>query len=128
MSRLKTLNLANNKIEDWDNLPLKLEGLHFEKNLLTEISPVVANLKKLTFLDLSFNQIVSIKFLDKINSLQILILKHNQIDSIKILSGLKNLQEIDCESNDIRDLSDLKAFQTCRMLKFLSVADNPVVK
>jgi internalin A len=61
-------------------------------------------LKTLTFLDLSFSEIIDVKPLAGLTNLTVLQLSSNEIRDIKPLTGLINLTNLDLGNNQISDV------------------------
>jgi hypothetical protein len=110
ISRLKKLNLLNNKIKI---LPPEIGSLHnlehldISQNRIRELHPTMRNLKKLTLLDASENQIEELQsWIGSLENLNHLNVSSNQI---KILLPsiylLKNLKLLNISGNQIEKLS-----------------------
>ncbi|CAK59158.1 unnamed protein product (macronuclear) [Paramecium tetraurelia] len=61
-------------------------------------------------------------------NLQILQLSRNQIRTLKHISGLKQLKELYLEKNNIKDIKELEYLKELYNLRVLSLIENPVVK
>ena len=83
-----------------------LESLSAPINRLQDIHPL-ANLMKLTFLDLGGNAISDVSPLAGLVRLEVLRLWRNQIVDVSPLAGLVNLKELWLNSNQIEDFSPL---------------------
>ena len=83
-----------------------LESLSAPINRVQDIHPL-ANLTKLTFLDLGGNAISDVSPLAGLVRLEVLRLWRNQIVDVSPLAGLVNLKELWLNSNQIEDFSSL---------------------
>ena len=86
---------------------------------------VLAKLSDLQSLELGFNQISDISFLEKLSNLQSLDLNENQIVDYSILSVLNSLQLLDLSSNQISDYSFLEKLSSLHSLglRFNQISD-----
>jgi internalin A len=100
----------------------KLTYLDLSGNQISDIKPL-SNLTKLTELHLSRNQISDIKPLSNLTNLTYLELEKNQISDIKPLSNLTNLTYLELEKNKI---SDIKPLSNLTKLTSLSLGNNPL--
>jgi internalin A len=93
-SNLKRFYLNNNKIELWQETSLNIS-------------------LKLEYLDLSFNRLKNIVFLEKnFYNLKHLILSNNEIEDIKPLSSLNNLINIYLSNNSIKNIDCLSSSES----------------
>jgi len=109
LTNLTMLTLNNNKITDITALSglVNLETLlTVGANEIVDIGPL-ANLTRLTRLDLAGNQIVDISALSNLANLTGLGLADNQIVDISALSGLTRLTQIWLANNQILDIDAL---------------------
>ena len=119
--RLKSLGLRQNLLvslmdgfpqtddcdDDADNILPNLEYLELYDNRLPEIEPILAKLTALTHLDLSFNLIPNIKYLETLTNLSSLYLCQNKISEIEGIATLKNLRILELGANRIKELDGL---------------------
>ena len=84
---------------------------------------LIINLKKLKYLDLSYNQIIDISALKDLTNLNTLYLDGNQISDISALKDLTNLNTLDLRNNQISDISTLEDLTN---LNTLDLSDNQI--
>lgn len=106
---LKHLCLANNLIKKIDHLVSlpNLQSLDLSVNKIAEINSFWvpgSNLDKLRTLNMSRNQIKSIKNLDHLTNLEVLDLQDNRITELTGLHKLTNLRNLNLQSNMIETL------------------------
>ena len=100
LSRLKYLSLRGTKSNKW-----------FIENLKG-----LMRLKKLTFLDLSYNQIQNVEPLGYLNQLRFLNLNDNDIQNLQPLRSLTNLEYLSLSHNQIENLQPLASLIELRSL------------
>ncbi|GAB5532349.1 MAG: leucine-rich repeat domain-containing protein [Roseivirga sp.] len=83
-------------------------GLNLMFKKLTEVPELIVDLKGLQTLDLRYNQISDISFLEKLTGLKELYLSRNQISDISFLEKLTDLQTLYLSGNQISDYSFLE--------------------
>ena len=108
-TNLTSLNLHDNqKISDISPLAnlTKLTTLNLGYNQLSDISPL-ANLTKLTALSLVWNQLSDISPLANLTKLTALSLYHNQVSDISPLANLTKLTHLSLFGNQVSDISPL---------------------
>ena len=108
IAKVVRLNAASMDIVDLTGLErfVNLEGLSAPINRARDIRPL-ANLTKLTFLDLRGNAISDVSPLAGLVRLEVLRLWRNQIVDVSPLAALVNLKELWLNSNQIGDFSPL---------------------
>ncbi len=94
-----------------------------DKDLTNEDIKELYKMKKLTILDLSFNNISDISTLSGLSNLISLVLNENQISDIGALSGLTNLEFLCLGNNQISDISALSELTNLNLLEF---SDNQI--
>ena len=78
-------------------------------------------------MNISFNKITNIIFVDNLINLETLIANNNEINSISSLVGLKNLKILDVHKNKLSyNISTMKTLGNIKSLKELRISDNPV--
>jgi Leucine-rich repeat (LRR) protein len=100
--------------EELDTLSLKEAG----DELL-----FLSGLKKLKFLDISWNQITDYSFFKDLNNLNSLDLSGNKITDYSFLKDLKSLNSLNLSRNNISDISFLKDLKS---LNSLNLIDNQI--
>lgn len=90
----------------------KLELLHIggDYNFSWNISDIgiLSKLKKLHFLNLSYNRISNIEPLDSLTQLESLIISSNDIHKIDVLGGLSKLTYLEISNNPVSDIRVLR--------------------
>lgn len=115
---LERLFLRQNQISDiefpeaWGE---HLEELEFYDNGITHVRGL-DNLKKLVWLDLSFNKIKHIRRIDHLTELNELFFVQNKISRIENLSTLTNLTNLELAANRIREIEGLDTLVNLREL------------
>lgn len=130
LSQLKYLDLSHNNLES-DALPLFIEMRHLTElnlsyNQLTRL-PTCTDCKNLSHLILSFNKINNMEndYFLTLPKLSLLILKCNKITEVcSNLGDLTNLAILDLSDNELRSLPDELA--TLFHLKTLFLGGNPI--
>jgi internalin A len=137
-THITELSLSSNywKRDDVNKSSKRVSSLNkLKPNFLTEIPQSVSSLRKLnkliccgeksyswhikdlfpinklvdlTYLDLSFNEISSVKNLHNLHNLKDLILHHNYIKTFDVIMNLKSLNNVDLHKNQIEVLPFLK--------------------
>lgn len=79
-----------------------------------------------TSVDLSCNEISSIKPLTNMVACRELMLNGNQISDLSPLSGLTALRKLSVADNQIRSVEQLSCLQSISTLKFLDLSSNPI--
>ncbi len=107
----------------------KMTLLNSSRNQLSDIS-VLKELKNLTQLDLSDNLISDISVLKELKKLTQLNLTWNQLSDISVLKELKNLTKLNLSGNQVSDISALKELKnlTVLHLSINGVSDISVLK
>jgi len=111
--KVRGLGLYQCKIQDLNCIiaPLKdlrnLSSLYLSNNQISELSGL-KDLSLLSRLDLSSNQIRELSGLKDLNNLSSLWLSSNEISELSGLKDLKQLTELDLSDNEIIELSGLK--------------------
>jgi len=128
LRQLTKLALSQNDIEDFSSLNflVKLTHLEIHSNYNSKgykILPSIKDLKQLTSLDISFNQISDISYLKDLKQLSELLLNVNQISDISYLKDLKQLTSLNISVNQINDISYLKDL---KQLTELNLSKNPI--
>ena len=103
-TNLKSLDLSNAEPTEGD-----------EPNAITDLTPI-SNLKNLTFLDLTYNNLSNIEPLKNLTQLEYLLLYGNNIEDISSLSSLINLKELELANNQVRDISALSGLVNLKTL------------
>ncbi|BDR54195.1 hypothetical protein KIMH_03060 [Bombiscardovia apis] len=111
LTKLQELALLNNQITDissidWSKLT-ELQKLHMSFNQITDLSPVTG-LSSLTYLNASYNQIVTTSDLNFPNLTE-LSLSSNKLSTIAQISwgNLTKLRTLNLDKNDITDISSI---------------------
>lgn len=93
---LRNLNLAHNQIECIENLNnMSLQWLQLQSNKISKCeSGVFLSLNRLISLDLSYNQLNSLKFFHRVHSLQEIDMTGNKIDCLMQLNYLRSLLKL----------------------------------
>lgn len=100
----------------------QLKGLILSKNDIKNLASL-SQLKHLTALDLSHNQISDIAALTELTELQGLFLNNNNVSDIGSLRGLKNLTYLGLSYNQIKKISPLKELDK---LNHLNLSSNKI--
>ncbi|KAH3670925.1 hypothetical protein OGAPHI_000636 [Ogataea philodendri] len=108
---LERLILRDNLLESVNGLKLiqnkeKLEELDLYDNRIKHISKHINEFTNLTVLDLSFNNIKTIKHLENLTKLEHLYFVQNRIKEIQNLDTLKNLKNLELGANRIEVISE----------------------
>ncbi|XP_042214742.1 dynein regulatory complex subunit 3-like isoform X2 [Homarus americanus] len=85
-------------------------------------------LSKLTWLDLSFNQISRISSLKSLRNLEVLALHNNLLRRLErgALQPLSHLQVLTLANNKIHDIDDVRTLRQVKCLASLNLANNPL--
>jgi len=113
------LNTLEEYLEKIKSLDYKFRGIIccFENNSVTSISfrrlynqdfSFLKELKNLTTLDLSHNELTDVSFLKELKNLTTLNLNCNRLTDVSFLKELKNLTKLDLRYNKLTDVSFLK--------------------
>lgn len=86
MTKLESLNVAHNKIENVEEL---------------------GKAENLTYLDISYNNISELPDLSKLKKVYFLDAAYNQLTDVSALSGMTELQTLNLSGNDIKDITPL---------------------
>lgn len=101
---------------------LELESIDLRYNKISELSPV-RNLKHLTHLDASLNNIETITSLENLFQLESLILSDNSIKQLDALKNLQNLTTLDVSNNhQIGEYIESIDFSNMTALNYLSMS------
>ncbi|EHA19344.1 hypothetical protein ASPNIDRAFT_47809 [Aspergillus niger ATCC 1015] len=114
---LRELKANDNNITNIEGI-FDLDGLlslQLRNNGLTTVDFGRAELTRLHDLDLSHNQLSSIRNLDSLPSLSALDLRYNQLDGLETTAALPNLQSLKLSNNILRTL-DVGAFPSLNLL------------
>lgn len=108
---LRNLNLAYNQIECIENLNnMNLQLLQLQCNKITKCEGgAFMNLIRLISLDLSYNQLNSLKFFHHVHNLQEINMTGNKIDclmQLNYLRGLLKLAKLDLKENPVASKPD----------------------
>lgn len=103
---MRDLNLAQNNIECIENLnKLNIQSLYLQKNKINKFEMgVLQTLRRLINIDVSYNQ----------------------LDTLKLFRDISNLQEINMMANQISCLMELNYLRTLPRLSKLDLKGNPV--
>ncbi|CRL08128.1 CLUMA_CG020988, isoform A [Clunio marinus] len=129
--RLKNLDLAYNEIWLIDpaiKLAPNIEELHLNDNKLKTISNL-RSLCHLNHLNLSGNMIESL--LDwhlKLGNISVLNLSCNQIQSLKGVSHLKSLRILDLSRNQIKDINEIENIAKLPVIEYISLNGNIIAQ
>ncbi|MGR3304262.1 MAG: COR domain-containing protein [Candidatus Scalindua sp.] len=115
LCEIKDLNRIISPLKDLK----KLTELALSENELSDISSL-QNLKNLTNLDLSSNELRDISPLKNLKKLTKLILWGNRINDISSLKDLKNLTVINLGFNKLRNISSLKELKNLTNLELIA--------
>jgi len=113
---LESLNIGNNKLEDFPEVLGFLSGLqrlHLFNNQLNNLSSsVLSGLQNLTFLNLNGNKLKTLpREINRLVSLQFLSVDHNHLSSVPTeICHLINLTELHLADNQISSLPEDMAF------------------
>jgi internalin A len=110
MSKLARFNASNNNITDIsviENLP-DLISFSAHINKITTLPEDFSNLKRLNYLDLSYNEILELPSMSGLDSLKTLYLRHNEISDMTPLDSLENLEVLSLGGNKIIKIPILK--------------------
>nr|XP_027232100.1 dynein regulatory complex subunit 3-like [Penaeus vannamei] len=105
-----------------------LTKLELSNNSITVIRGL-EKLTRLTWLDLSFNQIERIKVIrDACSLLEVLALHNNQLDRVdrRSLLALSKLQVLTLANNSISDIKDVRSLRVLEELASVTLAGNPM--
>lgn len=131
---LRYLNLSYNKIECIEKLNhLTIQSLHLEHNNIFEFEEGVnvgfQTLNRLTFVDLSYNQLSSLRLFRGATCLQDLCMFTNKVECVmelNYLRGLRHLTRVDLRDNPIT--SKPHYYKVCLdCMKYITVLDQNVV-
>ncbi|KAL5364900.1 hypothetical protein BJX96DRAFT_158188 [Aspergillus floccosus] len=114
---LRELNARNNKIRDIDGI-FGLDGLLTLKlgnNNLTAVDFEGAELTRLQELDLSRNQLISIRSIESLSALTTLDLSSNHLSTVDLASPLSNLRSLKLSNNQFYNL-DVGVFPSLTLL------------
>jgi Leucine-rich repeat (LRR) protein len=114
---LRELNARNNKIRDVDGV-FGLDGLLSLKlgnNNLTAVDFEGAELTRLQELDLSHNQLMSIRSIESLSALTTLDLSSNHLSTVDLASPLSNLRSLKLSNNQFYNL-DVGVFPSLTLL------------
>lgn len=120
---LRNLNLAYNEIECIENLNnLNLQILHLKNNQINRCETgVFQSMNRLVKLDVSYNQLSSLKFLHRVNNLQEVNMAENKLDCLMQLNHLRTLGKLiklDLRGNPVCNKSDYYRVSTNTSLIF----------
>uniref|UniRef100_A0A0X3PR34 Protein phosphatase 1 regulatory subunit 7 n=3 Tax=Schistocephalus solidus TaxID=70667 RepID=A0A0X3PR34_SCHSO len=123
LHQLEVVHLQHNNVRKIENAftdCAALKELRLDFNCISKVSSLTfEKCENLTVLDLSFNQLQSIEFLQKLPSLRELYLSNNQVESITPLMFCKNLTDLDLTANKIVEakegLSGLSSLQSVNL-------------
>lgn len=111
-----------------DSVSKTANYLNLQSNMLSQLSPNLILFTKLTVLDMSHNQLVSIHFISLLENLQTLGIANNRLTSDAIdeanLQDLQNLQKINLNGNEIEEFP--KSLCLIKQLTHLGLADNMI--
>lgn len=103
-----------------------VERLMMSENCIVEINDMTS-LKKLTHLSLSANQIADTGDLSLcLYKIVYLDLSQNQISTLKGFSNLKSLEGLDLSSNSVNELSEINYIVVLPNIDYLNLSGNPV--
>lgn len=133
LTKLQTLNFANNKLDNHytsieklevlANLDLSGNNIKDLNSLNNYLTNLTANRKtsKLTSLAVANNQISDIQILEGFSTLQTLNISNNEIDDISYISNNTSMNNLNISGNNIEDISVLSGL---RSLKTLTMSNN----
>ncbi|XP_060854807.1 uncharacterized protein LOC132932444 isoform X2 [Rhopalosiphum padi] len=129
-ANLKYLALRGTHLEALDNsilLAPSLTYLEAPRNLLTEVK-YIEKLECLDILNLSINRLTQVPILSDYGArnLTVLILSYNCINNLSGLSKLTNLKVLDLSNNMIVHHESISAVGDMAFLKYLNLSHNPV--
>ena len=121
---LKRLTIEDCSISNFSGVRVlkKLEYIDFSYNHIKDILPL-SNLTNLKVLNLSENEISDISVLVNLTNLEELHLWENQINDISVLENLTNLDKLNLSENEIKDIS---ALENLTNLKELNLSENKI--
>ncbi len=124
LSSLKTLDLSFNKIDNIDNFVVNDTLFDFEisKNLLWDLDWIGANFKGVRKLNVWFNKLTTLDWIEDLTWLLALHAYHNDISDISALKWLWQLIEIKLEFNQLKNVDVLEDFTK---LKHITLKYNP---
>lgn len=122
---LRRLCLAENGIEEVWELPLNLEQLSLAGNRLKGLNLNLLSLSRLNTLDISRNQIATLKPLASLTHLKCLYASFNLISNTEGVDLLLNLVELDVSSNPIETEDELAALEVNQSLSVVILKDTP---
>jgi len=125
MKELVSLTICNNKLSNIDffeKLECKLTYLDLSFNELSEIS-ILEKFNGLKSLNLSGNKIQNFIFLNKLKYLQSLVLKHNNLADVYFLQNLKGLKFLNLGYNNLTEIDILKKI---KKLTYLDLSNNQI--
>ncbi len=121
---IEILSLNNSGVDNISSLSSlnRLHTLYCSGNGLTDYY-FLSRIKKLTTIDLSFNDLSNIDFLETLKNLKALYLKGNNITVIGPLTNLRKLEILDLSENNISEINFLSQLQK---LRNLNIARNKI--
>lgn len=120
---LYSLTAENCKISDLTPIKgMKVTYAELSGNQIKDLSPFSGN-KSLHRLDVSSNQVDSVKALADCTDLEDLNLNHNKITSLDGLEKVIRLEKFECSNNQI---SDIKGLTNCTVLYYVNLSANKI--
>jgi len=135
LKELKTLDLANNALEDISALKVlsQIRELYLKENEICDISPL-EHLNKLVALHLQCNLISDISCLKNLKDLEFLWLYKNNISDLSAIRNLKKLRSVALQNNPIKkvpywitDFGLDVGWEEYGSTDFITFYDNPLV-
>ncbi|KAK9456550.1 hypothetical protein V1511DRAFT_456491 [Dipodascopsis uninucleata] len=131
---LRVLSLADNGIssvssESMEPLAESLVSLDLSNNMLFSIPEALSRLSRLSSLNISYNQIVSLHSLSHypLPAITILNLRGNKITSLVGLDRILSLERVDLRDNALTDPTELARLTSAPNIQDIWVAGNPFV-
>ncbi|XP_041453766.1 relaxin receptor 1-like [Lytechinus variegatus] len=125
-TRLSSLKLAFNKLQNLPKIPFRVLSLDLEGNAIRDISTTIfAYPKVISNLCISYNNIEYLEKAQTMENLKVLSLEYNYIKSISetIFNRFPSIKRIYLQGNKIVDVS---SFCNMQRLEFISLEDNQI--
>ncbi len=114
-TKLKHVNLSETSIDSIDNfsLPVSINTLIYTQAKFDNYD-WLEDLKQLTYLDLSFSDIISTHHFEKLVNLRTLLLEGTQISDLNPLRNVTSLETLNIESTQVADIYSLGTLNNLR--------------
>jgi len=122
---LKKLVLSSNSITRLTYLPVTLENLNLSNNNIFSLEGL-EKLTRLYILDISCNQVESLKPLQNCSSIRCLYASHNRVSSMQGLERHPQLLEVELEGNQIVKRESLESLNINTAICVVNLKGNPV--